>query len=83
MMVCSGRIPEDTVECLLVDRQHPSVYACLGEKNADLTHFALKAVSMPEAKTHTGLVNILHLVIIARTQIQLMSAQCDSVVYQF
>jgi len=50
--VCSGRIPEDTAECLLVDRQHPPVYACLGEKNADLTHFTLKAVSMPEAKTH-------------------------------
>lgn len=28
------------------------VYACLVEKNADFTHSALKAVSVPEAKTH-------------------------------
>lgn len=51
-MVCSGRVPEGTAECLLEDRQHPPISACLGEKNADLTPFALKAVSVPEAKTH-------------------------------
>lgn len=49
--VCSGRIPEDTAVPPTCGQATP-VYACLVEKNADCTHFTLKAVSMPEAKTH-------------------------------
>lgn len=32
--------------------QATPIYACLEEKSADCTHFAIKVVSMPEAKIH-------------------------------
>lgn len=32
--------------------QRTPIYACLVEKSADFTHFAIKAVSVPEAKIH-------------------------------
>lgn len=49
--VCSGRIPEDTAVLPTCGQATP-VSACLEEKNADFTHFTLKAVFVPEAKTH-------------------------------
>lgn len=48
---CSGCVPEDTAVPPTCGWAAP-VYACLVEKNADFTHSALKAVSVPEAKTH-------------------------------
>lgn len=50
-LVCSGCILEDTAAPPTCGQATP-VYACLAEKNADLTPFTLKAVSMPEAETH-------------------------------
>lgn len=49
--ICSGCLNVDMTVPPICEQWTPN-YACLVEKSADFTHFAIKAVSVPQAKIH-------------------------------